>query len=107
MSQELLRKPEEKKQKPLNEDLAAPLTFDHEKFSKLIALRREKLESIKAIIPLKTYHLIQEKIEQEQVHLEKLITGKKQEIARKQQVGLLSKAFFELRTLKPKSIRIN
>ena len=107
MSEELLRKPEEKKQKPLAEDLPTGLAFDYEKFHKLIALRREKLESIKALIPLKTYHLVQEKIEQEQAHLDKLVAGKKQEIARKQEVGVLPKAFFELHLLKTKSIRID
>lgn len=106
---EILRKTEEKKQKDLAQDLTAPISFDSDKFRKLIALRRAKLETIKALIPLKTYHLIQEKIDAEEKRLEKLIAGKKQqvEIALKQTTGLLTKAFFEIKTLKPKSLRID
>ncbi len=108
MPNETLRKTEEKKITPLGEDFAMPISFDVEKFNTLIKLRRTKLETIKALIPLKTYHLIQERIEQEQKELDKIVNGKKEEVQKKQQnVGLLPKTFFELRTLKPKSLRID
>lgn len=74
----------------------------------LIAQRRQKLESIKAFISLKTYNLILEKIENE----EKSLTAQlqKAEALRKQQnaeqMQSLPKAFFEQEFLNPKAIRI-
>lgn len=73
-----------------------------------ITQRRQKLESIKSFISLKTYNLILEKLESEEktfaAQLQKIDALRKQQSMEQQQS--LPKTFFEQEYLNPKSIRI-
>lgn len=75
----------------------------------IIKQRREKLEKIKPLVPLKTYNLLEEKIENEErafsSHLRQKETEDFKTEAEKSQA--LPKAFFEQKFLNTKTIRID
>ncbi len=71
--------------------------------------RREKLEKIKPFIPLKTYHLILEKLEfeEQQAAKQDLQKERRRRKTEMEQSQALPKVFFEQEFLTPKIIRID
>ena len=73
----------------------------------VILARFEKLEKIKGYISLKTYDWISDKLKLEKLFLESKAIEKEMQTAQENLPQALPKIFFELKSLKPKNIRIN
>ena len=73
----------------------------------LISKRKHKLEQIKNYISLKTYHLINEKLEAEERLVLTSMQIKEKEQQKREQPQSMPKVFFEQKFLKPRLIRIN
>lgn len=73
----------------------------------LIADRTAKLKRIEPFLSLKTVGALAEKLQQEQSKVRGQATLQKQENIQREKPQLLSKSFFELRSLPPKTIRID
>lgn len=85
----------------------APVRVDLKKLLELSASRFVKLEKIKTDIPLKTYHLLLDKLTLEKKRIEE---DKKKDVQITEQQNapqVLPKSFFEKKEMKPKMIRID
>ncbi len=104
---EILKEPEtrDEAQKQLPTNQPAGVAF--ERIKNLIRLRRERLQSIRKLIALKSANLIEEKIDAEEQLLNDLMNQKKKEVARQNVKQSLPKEFFEQHYLKMKAIRID
>lgn len=80
---------------------------DRQKIAEKIKQRKEMLESIKEFIPLKTYHLIEEKLEYEKQKIENKVSVKERDLLAQSLPQKLPKGLFEQRHLRLKSIRID
>lgn len=69
--------------------------------------RFEKLERIKADIPLKTYHYLKEKLLLEREFVQAQQQQVQKILKHEEQTQTLSKTYFEKHQLKPKLIRID
>lgn len=85
----------------------APVDLDQTRIQTIVKNRFEKLERIKPHIPLKTYHLILEKLSAERERFQKFFEFKTKEKVRSEIPQSLPKQYFEQRFLKPKVIRID
>ena|SRR5579883_2327445 len=108
LKEEGLKKIEPKEQQngdlPKTQGVIAP---DRKKIGGIIKLRKEKLEKIKLLIPLKTYNSLLEKLNQEEAQLDKKLVAREKQLEKDNQAQALPKVFFEQKFLKPKNIRIN
>jgi hypothetical protein len=80
---------------------------DFKKAKTIVNSRRKKLESIKDLIARKTYHLLTEKLDDEENQITKKMSESKQEAEIMNRPQALPKTFFEKRSLKRKNIRID
>jgi hypothetical protein len=103
---EKLKNIEEKDYTPLS-SFDHATTFDYAKIKGIIEQRVEKLAMIKDFISLKTYHFLEDKVAQEMKILESRAKQKAVESEESNKQQALPKAFFEKRTLRAKSIRID
>ena len=107
--EESLKKVEPKEQIQQNDVSSggSGVNIDRTKILALVEQRKEKLESIKQYIPLKTYNALREKLSGEAAALTEKIQQKQRQIQSDSQEQALPKVFFEQRFLKPKAIKIN
>lgn len=105
--QEPLKKTENERMPQSADFDLAPVDIDQVRINAVIEKREGRLEEIKPHIPLKTYHLILEKLANERTRFLKLFELKTSEKIRSEIPQSLAKQFFEQRHLKPKTIRID
>lgn len=105
-SEQLKNTENEKMPESIDFDLA-PIDLDQARIQAVVKSRADKLEKIKPHIPLKTYHLILEKLSAERQRFQKFFEFKSKEKVRSELPQSLPKQYFEQRFLKPKVIRID
>jgi hypothetical protein len=105
--EELLKQPETRDDNPQDQITESPVSLNFDRVKSLIQIRRQKLESVKSFIALKTHNLIADKIDREEKLLQATINLKKTEVAKQNVSQSLPKAFFEQGYMKIKNIRID
>lgn len=75
--------------------------------SSALVQRKKQLSRVKNYIPLKTYHLLEEKVQSEEKQLLARLGFEEKKQAERDLPQTMPKIFFEQRYLKPRTIRID